>query len=52
MQDLYEIEKAPGRVQEGGTPSAQLGGKGERRKLPHQGLGRSPRSQHFFDAQV
>ena len=36
---------APGRVQEGGTPPAQLGGMGERCKLPLRGLGRSPRSQ-------
>ena len=35
---------APGRVREGGTPPAQLGGMGERCKLPHWGLGRSPRS--------
>ena len=33
---------APGRVLEGGTPPAQLGGMGERCKLPHRGLGRSP----------
>ena len=34
----------PGRVREGGTPPAQLGGMGERCELPHRGLGRSPRS--------
>ena len=39
---------APGRVREGGTPPAQLGGVGERCKLPHRGLGRSPRSQRFL----
>ena len=39
---------SPGRVREGGTPPAQLGGVGERCKLPHQGLGRSPRSQRFL----
>ena len=33
---------------EGGTPLAQLGGMGERCKLPHWGLGRSPRSQRFL----
>ena len=33
---------------EGGTPPAQLGGLGERCKLPHRGLGRSPRSQRFL----
>ena len=38
----------PGRVREGGTPPAQLGGVGERCKLPHRGLGRSPRSQRFL----
>ena len=32
---------------EGGTP-AHLGGMGERCKLPHQGLGQSPKSRHFF----
>ena len=32
----------------GGTPPAQLGGLGERCKLPQRGLGRSPRSQRFF----
>ena len=37
----------PGRVREGGTPPAQQGGVGERCKLPHRGLGRSPRSQRF-----
>ena len=31
----------PGRVREGGTPPAQLGGMGERGKLPHGDLGRS-----------
>ena len=30
---------APGRVREGGTPPTQLGGMGERCKLPHGGLG-------------
>ena len=30
---------APGRVREGGTPPAQLGGMGERCELPHRGLG-------------
>ena len=39
---------APGRVREGGTPPAQLGGMGERCELPHRGLGRSPRSQRFL----
>ena len=39
---------APGRVREGGTPPAQPGGVGERCKLPHRGLGRSPRSQRFL----
>ena len=39
---------APGRVREGGTPPAQLGGVGECCKLPHRGLGRSPRSQRFL----
>ena len=36
---------APGRVgmREGATPPAQLGGMGERCKLPHRGLGRSKR---------
>ena len=38
----------PGRVREGGTPPAQLGGMGERCELPHRGLGRSPRSQRFL----
>ena len=33
---------APGRVREGGTPPAQLGGMGERCKLPHQGSGAEP----------
>ena len=37
-----------GRVREGGTPPAQLGGMGERCELPHRGLGRSPRSQRFL----
>ena len=32
----------------GVTPSAQLGGLGERCKLPQRGLGRSPRRQRFF----
>ena len=47
---------APGRVREGGTPPAQLrgmeggGGGGGRWKLPHRGLGRSPRSQRFLRA--
>ena len=36
---------APGRVREEGT---QLGGVGERCKLPHRGLWRSPRSQRFL----
>ena len=39
---------APGRLREGGTPPAQLGGMGERCELPHRGLGRSPRSQRFL----
>ena len=40
---------APGRVREGGTPPAQLGGMGERCELPHRGLGwRSPRSQRIL----
>ena len=39
---------APGRVREGGTPPAQLGGMGERRELPHRGLGLRPRSQRFL----
>ena len=39
---------APGRVREGGTPPAQLGGMGERCKLPHRGLGLRPRSQRFL----
>ena len=39
---------APGRVWEGGTPPAQLGGVGERCKLPHRGLGLRPRSQRFL----
>ena len=39
---------APGRVREGGTPPAQLGGLGERCKLPQRGLGRSPRRQRFL----
>ena len=39
---------APGRMREGGTPPAQLGGMGERCMLPHRGLGRSPRSQRFL----
>ena len=38
---------APRRVREGGTPPAQLGDMGERCKLPHRGLGRSPRSFAF-----
>ena len=38
---------APGRVREGGTPPAQLGGIGERCKLSRWGLGRSPRSFAF-----
>ena len=43
---------APRRVREGGTPPAQLGEMGERCmgercKLPHRGLGRSPRSFAF-----
>ena len=37
----------PGRVQEGGTPPAQLGGMGERCKIPHRGLGFRPRSFAF-----
>ena len=45
----YTVRGAtPGRVREGGTPPAQLGGMGEHCKLPHWGLGRSPRSQHFL----
>ena len=32
----------------GGTPPAQLGGVGERCKLPHRGLGLRPRSQRFL----
>ena len=39
---------APGRVREGGTPPAQLGGMGERCELPHRCLGRSPRSQRIL----
>ena len=39
---------APGRGQEGGTPPTQLGGVGERCKLPHRGLGQSPRSQRVL----
>ena len=39
---------APGRVREGSTLPAQLGGMGERCELPHRGLGRSPRSQRFL----
>ena len=39
---------APGRVREGGTPPAQLGGMGERCELPHRGLGLRPRSQRFL----
>ena len=39
---------APGSVREGGTPPAQLGGVGERCKLPHRGLGLRPRSQRFL----
>ena len=39
---------APGRGREGGTPPAQLGGVGERCKLPHWGLGRSTRSQRVL----
>ena len=31
-----------------GTPPAQLGGMGERCKLPHRGLGLRPRSQRFL----
>ena len=38
----------PGEVREGGTPSALLGGMGEHWKLPHRGLGRSPRNQLFL----
>ena len=38
----------PGRVWERGATSAQPGGMGERCKLPHGGLGRSPRSQRFL----
>ena len=40
--------RAPGRVREGGTLPAQLGGMGERCKLPHRGLGLRPRSQRFL----
>ena len=32
----------------GGTPPAQLGGLGERCKLPQRGLGLRPRRQRFF----
>ena len=31
-----------------GTPPSQLGGLGERCKLPQRGLGRSPSRQRFF----
>ena len=34
----------------GGHFRPAIGGMGECRKLPHQGLGRSARSQSFFDA--
>ena len=39
---------APGRVREGGTPPAQLGGMGERCKLPHRVVGRRPRIQRIL----
>ena len=39
---------APGRVREGGTPPAQLGGLGERCKLPQRGPRLRPRSQRFL----
>ena len=38
----------PGEGTEGGTPPVQLGVTGERCKLPHRGLGRSPRNQRFL----
>ena len=38
----------PGEGAGGGTAPAQLGCVGERCKLPHRGLGRSPRSQRFL----
>ena len=38
----------PGEGAGGGTPPAQPGSMGKRCKLPHWGLGRSPRSQRFF----
>ena len=40
--------RRPGSVREGGIPPAQLGGMGERCKLPYRGLRRSPRSQRFL----
>ena len=43
---------APGRVREGGTPLAQVGGIGERCKLPYRGLGWSPRSQRFLHSKT
>ena len=38
----------PGEGAGGGTPPAQLGGMGERCKLPHRGLGLRPRSQRIL----
>ena len=38
---------APGRVREGGTPPAQLGGMGERCELPHRVWGSAPEANAF-----
>ena len=39
---------APGRVREGGTPPAQLGGMGEPCKLPPSGSGAEPQKPTLF----
>ena len=39
---------APGRVREGGTPPAQLGGMGERCELPPSGSGAEPQKPTLF----
>ena len=44
----HSLRRRPGEGAGGGTPPAQLGGMGERCKLPHRGLGRSPRSQRVL----
>ena len=38
---------ALGRLREGGNPSTQIGRMGERCKLPHRGLGQSPKANAF-----